>query len=423
MAVLNNLGIGTFQLYTQGGNTYIGTYNDNYVFGDLEINTTINLVSSSFNFGTGFNASVNSLATQGNNQTLYVGSFTNFNGTPVSGNIVRLNLDGSLDTTFNVGTGFNAAPVSITLDYQEPQHILCAGPFTTFNGTPRNGVARLNLDGSLDTSFNVGTGITAGTINLISMYNDNNAIQKILLAGTYDMVYNGTPGSLIRIKNNGTVDTTFTSGAVAGSNPNPQIYDLALTNPTGSGDIVIVGDFDQYDGSGVVGFGVIRVNKDGTFDSGLVTGTGFNAVPLAVSIQQNQDIVIGGNFTSYNGTTSNYIIRINPDGTIDSVFGSGFDAQVTDVFCLSQASNSRILVSGNFTTFTNGTTTNCGGLIRLNSNGTANGIWYNGTGFGGTGTGIFSLPTSGEDVINIGGSFTQYNGTSDNYLIQLNNTA
>jgi hypothetical protein len=35
--VLNGLGIGFFSLYTSGGNTYIGTYNDNYTFGQLTI--------------------------------------------------------------------------------------------------------------------------------------------------------------------------------------------------------------------------------------------------------------------------------------------------------------------------------------------------------------------------------------------------
>lgn len=417
--VLNNLGIGSFQLYEQGGNTYIGTYNDNYVFGNLEINTNVNLVSPSFSTGTGFDAPVTNLVTQSDGKVVYVGNFTQYNGQAVSGFIVRLNTDGSIDTTFNVGgTGFDAAPVSITTDFQNPQHILCAGPFTTFNGVARNGVARLLLTGALDTSFVVGTGITAGTINVISMYNDNNSIQKILLAGTSNMVYNGTAGSLIRIKNNGGIDATFTTGIVTGANPTPQILDIALTNNSGSGDIIIVGDFDQYTGSGLIGFGIARINKDGTFDSGLSTGTGFNGVPEAVQVQNNQQILVGGNFTSYNGNAAGYFIRLNTDGSVESVFGSGFNGSVTDIAALTIIDDYKILVSGNFTTFTNGVVTNCDGLVRINLDGTANAIWYNGTGFGGTGTGIFSLPAD-QSVVNIGGSFTLYNGTLNNYVIQL----
>ena len=70
--------------------------------------------------------------------------------------IAGLNTDGSLDTGFNLGTGANGNVRTTAL--QPDGKILIGGDFTSYNGTARNYIARLNADGSLDTDFNPGTG-------------------------------------------------------------------------------------------------------------------------------------------------------------------------------------------------------------------------------------------------------------------------
>ena len=93
------------------------------------------------------------------------GSFSVLNG--ITRNcLVRLNNDGTEDTSFytNLGTGFNQVANSIyRISIQSDGKILVGGEFTTLNGITRNRLVRLNNDGTVDTSFytNLGTGFNA----------------------------------------------------------------------------------------------------------------------------------------------------------------------------------------------------------------------------------------------------------------------
>ena len=88
------------------------------------------------------------------------GTFTSYNGTP-AGYIARLNADGSLDTTFNYGgTGANNNVDEIVI--LPSGKILIAGAFSTYNGLPAPRITRLNADGSMDAGFNPGTGPAGG---------------------------------------------------------------------------------------------------------------------------------------------------------------------------------------------------------------------------------------------------------------------
>ena len=108
-----------------------------------------------FNPGSGGNDWVEAVALQPDGKVLIGGSFTSFNGTPRN-RIARLNANGSLDTTFNPGSGVDNTVNRIAV--QSDGKVLLVGAFTTVNGVSRNRIARLNADGSLDTSFNPGTG-------------------------------------------------------------------------------------------------------------------------------------------------------------------------------------------------------------------------------------------------------------------------
>ena len=67
--------------------------------------------------------------------------------------IARLNDDGSLDNTFDVGAGVNGAVQAIAL--QPDGKVIIGGPFNSYNGLDRRGLARVNVDGSLDTTRRV----------------------------------------------------------------------------------------------------------------------------------------------------------------------------------------------------------------------------------------------------------------------------
>ncbi|HBB03384.1 TPA: hypothetical protein DCZ39_00545 [Patescibacteria group bacterium] len=65
------------------------------------------------------------------------------------------------------------------------------------------------------------------------------------------------------------------------------------------------------------------MNSDGTLDSAFTAGGSFNGTVKTILVQSDGKILVGGIFTSYNGTTANYITRINSDGTIDTGFNVG----------------------------------------------------------------------------------------------------
>ena len=98
--------------------------------------------------GTGFNSDVYDLARPTRRQNSGGGHFQHYNGTPRD-SVARINTDGTLDTTFNPAV-VNVAAVAVQPDGK----ILIAGDFDNVNGTSRTGFARLNADGSLDNSFN-----------------------------------------------------------------------------------------------------------------------------------------------------------------------------------------------------------------------------------------------------------------------------
>jgi len=403
--VLNILGIGFFTLYTSGGNTYIGTYNQNFTFGNLNIfsPTSSTIISPTFVYGTGFDAPLNSLITQADGKVVCVGSFTTYNGTATPGYVVRLNNNGTIDNTFVVTTGFDLAPTSLA--QQADGKIVFIGGFTDYNGNTVKSIARINTNGSYDATFIQGGGV-GGVCNKIKIQTD----QKILIAGGFSMNYDGNTGSLIRILPNGTIDGTFTLGQVGGPSFIPQIVDFVIQ---ADGKYVIVGDFNQYALSGVVGYGIIRVNTNGTYDNTLVTGVGFDFQPTCVAIQTDQKLLVGGFFTSYKGSTCAYAIRIASNGNVDSVFtGTSFDSSVTSILYLTSG---KFVLSGAFTTY-NGTSAN--GIIRLNSDTTKDTTWNYGTGFGGTGQGVLTANTA-QTLYNVGGTFTMFDGVSANYIVQL----
>ena len=113
------------------------------------------ITDPSFDPGTGANNPVFTFSIQPDNKILIGGDFTTFDNTPRN-RIARLNADGSLDTSFDPGSGANDWVFAFSI--QPDGKILIAGNFTTFNGTPRNGIARLTFTATVTPSISGGNG-------------------------------------------------------------------------------------------------------------------------------------------------------------------------------------------------------------------------------------------------------------------------
>ena len=102
------------------------------------------------------------------NQTYFYGNFTDYlNGsvTESYGSLIRLNDNLTIDNSFNVGTGFTGVLyIGESILEQPDGKLVCTGSFTSYNGTSSNRIIRLNNDGSIDTSFVYGTGFNNFTL-------------------------------------------------------------------------------------------------------------------------------------------------------------------------------------------------------------------------------------------------------------------
>ena len=170
--------------------------------------------------------------------------------------------------------------------------------------------------------------------------------QKILYAGQFSDSY------IMRKDQKGLNDDAFTSswGNIGGFNR--PIRSIAVLSDDST---IVAGEFTSFHDS-VVSY-IAKINKDGTLNTEFAknSGTGFDNIVNTVTLQLDGKILVGGEFTSYNSSSKNTpsIARLNPDGTLDESFksGSGFDQPVLTVESLSDGS---ILVGGNFSTY-NGT--------------------------------------------------------------------
>ncbi|MFY8032873.1 MAG: hypothetical protein ACOVMN_00040, partial [Flexibacteraceae bacterium] len=251
---------------------------------------------------------VSTIITQPDNKILIGGQFN-----APSSMIARINPDGTVDNTFQAGTGFNAAVKKLYL-YPNGK-ILAIGDFSAYNGRSCNRIARLNSNGSFDTTFATGTGF----YYILGPYTRGAAIQpdgKIVVVGRFDS-YNGhSSKGVVRLNENGSVDTTFrTYFGVDFYNAN-----AVLVQPNGK--IIVGGYFDTYNSS--TQGNIVRLNSDGTRDitntfqggtqltrtgRGDITSTG-EVFDLKFSNNQ-QSLIIGGDIFSYGSTGVNTVFIVN----------------------------------------------------------------------------------------------------------------
>lgn len=373
-------------------------------FARLNYDTSIDTAFAA-NIGTGANNQVFTIAVQPNGQILVGGLFTSWNGTPANG-LVRLNADGTLDTAFmtNIGSGANSYVLAMAL--QSNGQILVGGNFTTWNGTAANSVVRLNADGTRDTSFttNIGTGPNSGLWSIAVQPNG-----QILLGGNFTTWNGASAGYLVRLNANGTQDTAFTATTGYGAG-NTVLMGLALQP---DGKILATGRFTTYSGTTVNR--IVRLNSNGSIDTAFTANTGTAASDEVdtVAVQADGKILVGGNFLTWNGNTVNRIVRLNSDGTQDTAFTTTTGYGANDyVLSIAVQADGKILVAGSFTTW-NGSSANR--LVRL-----SNGVTGFNLGGAGADNNVAATAVDSSGNVLLGGYFANYNGVSSNYLLRTN---
>lgn len=241
-----------------------------------------------------------------NGNVAICGDAMSYNGTPY--NFMVLNQNGQLQ----FGVPFNGVVNSFV--EQSDGKFICVGNFTDVNGSAYNRIVRLNSNGSVDTSFVVGSGAS----NVLTSV-DVDSVGRVAVTGN-SFFYNGSGSSYsgVRLTSTGAFDISYSI--------------------SGTTNII------KYDNSdrllrGITGGGAIRrYLTDGTLDSGFTTTVSGASTVNSIQVDGGNKVYLGGD------GTLGYLIRLNDDGSTDGTFTPTLDGDVNSVVL----DGTEVLVAGSF---------------------------------------------------------------------------
>ena len=303
------------------------------------------------------------VAVQSNGQIVMASAGTVSNSGQTTFLVTRFNADGTLDTSFGTGgkvlIPFNdlasATAVAIETDGQIVVGGLVAATIFDRGASTQYdpAAARLNSNGTLDTSFGIDGGIAfpvgAPESNADSFTEFNTAVTSILVQADGSILLagdavnasgTGNDYAAARLTASGTLDTSYGGTGIVlvpakiGTAEDSVAVGAALQS---TGQLVIAGLSIVPGVQGYFGptpstpyITAIRLNTDGTLDTSFGTGGEANPFPAtsvdgrrieAMTLQPNDDIILAGDGLS--------AIRLNADGTLDTSFGTGGEASYT----------------------------------------------------------------------------------------------
>jgi len=341
------------------------------------------------------NQGVYAIRTQSDGKVVIGGDFTLVGGVS-RGRLARLNADGTLDTTFaNPGLTSTVSDVDVDVD----DSVVAVGPALM------GPIRRFLANGAGDPSFvvpNVWNGAITNTGTLEGVRID--ASGRLYIAGQFSAVSGESRTGLARLHANGALDTSFTD---------PGLNGFAWQVRTSGNTVVVAGEFSAT-AAGTYGK-LVRLHPNGATDTGFgnpnVGGPYRSIRRLAVDGAGRVTIV--GGFTSVAGNSAYAkVARISADGTPDASFvPPAISGSNGDVIAVTGQSDGRVVIGGRFTSV-GGATRNY--IARLEANGApesdfdpnANGqVW------------ALDLDSSGR--ILVGGFFTEIGGIARSYLARL----
>lgn len=255
------------------------------------------------------------------------------------GRVARLNPDGSVDTTF--GNGLDGANNQVAaLAVQPDGKVLIAGKFSTVNGVERNRIARLNADGSLDTSFGKGLEGTDGQILAVAVQADG----KVLIGGVFSRVNGVLRNNFARLQPDGSLDAGFDVQFIYQEDPG--VHAIVVLH---DGRLLVSGGFRDI--SGIGRNKVARFHPDGSVDTEFTPNVfGEFSIVRTLAPQEDGKVIIGGQFTTVSGQSRGNVARLNFNGTLDTNFMAGLSGADTTVEAVAVQAGGKVLVAGYFNT-------------------------------------------------------------------------
>ncbi len=262
---------------------------------------------------------------------------------------------------------------------------------------------RLNNDGSADANFSAANARPSDMIYSLALQTDGK-----LLAGGYFYKYNDTVVNyIVRLDTAGEKDRTFNSGKGANNT-----VKAIIIQPDSM--LLIGGDFSNYNGTPCNYF--TRINAAGVRDTGFnKNGIGPDNTVSAIALQPDGKILIGGSFKNYNGVAVSTILRLNADGAIDNSFIRPGALSLGQVFSIIVQTDGKIVVGGLYAATSSSTASY---ITRLNADGTIDGSFYYGGNVANSIVRAMALQPDGKIVI--GGDFLKYGTSNVGYITRIN---
>lgn len=340
-------------------------------------------VSVNDGFDPNVNGTVCSIIIQPDGRILIGGNFSSVGGI-TRNNIARLNLDGTLDSTFNPDVNSIVHCIALQTDGS----IILGGEFTTINSETRNYIAKINADGTLNSAFNPNSN---GFIRVLALQTDG----KILLGGDYTAIGGYTRNRIARLNSDGSLDTGFDPNA------DGSVLSIAIQS---NNSILIGGAFTSI--GGIVRNYLASLDPDGNLQ------TSFNPDPndmvFSLFIQPDGKILFGGAFTSIGGITRNRLARLKAEGTLDLSFNPDANG---DISALAMQPDGGILLGGSFTLIGSETHDR---FARLHLDGTPDSDFQAGADLP-----VLTISVQSDKSIVLGGDFLTVNGITRNRIARL----
>lgn len=285
------------------------------------------------------------MVVQPDGKILVAGSFSDLGGQP-QGNLARLNPDGTLDASFQPQVRGSVYALVV----QQDGRIVVGGRFDNVNGKPRGNLARLNPDGSLEAAFDLRTKGAVFDGPKVAIWPDGVgavftlAVQpdgRIIVGGDFATLGSSPCCGIGRLNPDGTLDTAFAPGTdwpaigtgLLEKGSGMTKFSPGMNGPVralavqADGKIVVAGSFTGISEQGAWLYPLIRLNPDGTLDTSFQQQTAeqIGGTVATLAVQPDGRIIIGGDLTVRQSwrdlnTPRRYLLRLNPDGTLDPTF-------------------------------------------------------------------------------------------------------
>lgn len=237
------------------------------------------------------NSSIKYVEKQSDGKLIVAGAFTQFDG--INTRIIRLNIDGTLDNTFNLNISFVGLINDLKVGSND--EIYVAGYQMYFDNTPHNGIMRLTPDGNVDPTFITNGGTNENVLG-IRIGNDD----AIFIFGNFTY-YGVIPvNGYLKLLPNGQIDNSF----------NYSLSNVKLVEPSQNGEVFIRQDTGT----------IRRLFENGTIDNDFVSPSVSNAVYFLFPDNQKGVRVYGNNINNVNGVPSNNFFLLDSIGLVNSSF-------------------------------------------------------------------------------------------------------